>query len=292
MQFKGVITSLITPFKGGLIDTQGLKENIDFQIKNGVDGLLIGGTTGESLTLELDEYEHLVQTAVRASGGKVPLLVNIGESATRRSLMKMEMATKLKADGLLVVTPAYNRPSQDGLYKHFTTIAKASTLPVILYNNPARTGVSIEVDTLMKLAKVENIIGIKESSGSIQLAQDMLYYLPRDFLFLSGEDRLTLPLIALGAGGVISVLSNLSPKQMVAFVRSALEGDFEIAREKERELYPFFKACSFETNPAPIKAMMALLGRASGGCRLPLASLDPQNIERLEELLKVKKVPL
>lgn len=292
MQFKGVITSLITPFKGEVIDVEGLRENISFQIKNGVNGLLVGGTTGEAPTLDLDEYELLIQTTAHVCGGQLPLIVSVGESATKRSLIKMEMATTWGADALLVATPAYNRPSQEGLYQHFKTIANMSKLPVILYNNPIRTGVSIELSTLMRLTKIDGIAGIKESSGVIQTAQDILYHLPRHLTFLSGEDRLILPLMASGAGGVISVLSNLMPKQIVEFVQLILDQDIEQARKKERALYPFFQACSFETNPVPIKTMMNLLGRAAGGFRLPLTSLKQANIERLETLLDLKASPI
>ncbi len=288
MQFKGVITSLVTPFKGDLLDVDGLRENIGFQIENNVDGVLAGGSTGECSTLDLDEYELLIQTAAAACKQRVPLLVNIGESATKRSLIKMEIATKWGADALLVAAPSYNRPSQEGLYQHFKTVADMSKLPIILYNNPIRTGVSIELKTLMRLSEVEGIVGIKESSGRVQIAQDMLYHLPYHLTVLSGEDRLTLPLMALGAKGVVSVLANLMPKRLVEFVRSIIDKEFDKSREKERELYPFFAACSLETNPVPIKTMMNLLGRAAGECRLPLTSLEKINIEKLEKLLDLR----
>ncbi|WP_420422610.1 4-hydroxy-tetrahydrodipicolinate synthase [Simkania sp.] len=289
MRLEGVITSLITPFKNQTLDVEGLKENIRFQLENGVSGILVGGTTGEAPTLDMDEYEMLIRTAAELIQKKVPLLVSIGESATKRSLIKMEMATDLGADALLVATPAYNKPSQEGLYQHFKAIAGSSKIPLILYNNPSRTGVSIELSTLLRLVEIDNIIGIKESSGSIQVAQEMLYHIPSDFIFLSGEDNLTLPLIALGARGVVSVLSNLKPQEMVSFVETALKGDFSKAREKQHVLYPFFQACFCETNPVPIKTMMALLGKAAGHCRLPLAPLKNENIERLQTLLKLSQ---
>ena len=258
-------------------------------MENGVSGILVGGTTGEAPTLDMDEYEMLIRTAAGMIQRKVPLLVSIGESATKRSLIKMEMATALGADALLVATPAYNKPSQEGLYQHFKAIAGSSKIPLILYNNPSRTGVSIELATLLRLVQINNIIGIKESSGSIQIAQEMLYYIPTDFIFLSGEDNLTLPLIALGARGVVSVLSNLKPQEMVSFVETALKGDFARAREQQHVLYPFFQACFCETNPVPIKTMMSLLGKAAGHCRLPLAPLKNENIERLQTLLKLSQ---
>jgi len=287
MQLDGVITSLITPFKEQSLDAEGLKENILFQLENGVSGLLAGGTTGEAPTLDLEEYQLLIQASSETIQKKVPLLVSIGESATKRSLVKMEMATELGADALLMATPAYNKPSQEGLYQHFKAIAASSKLPLILYNNPSRTGVSIELSTFLRLVEIENVIGIKESSGNIQVAQEMLYHLPEDFIFLSGEDNLTLPLIALGARGVVSVLSNLMPEQMVTFVQKALAGDFASARILQSKLYPFFRACFCETNPVPIKTMMALLGKAAGHCRLPLAPLKNENIERLQTLLQL-----
>ena len=289
MQLEGVITSLITPFKEQSLDVEGLRENILFQMEKGVSGLLAGGTTGEAPTLDLEEYRLLIQTSAETIQKKIPLLVSIGESATKRSLMKMEMATELGADALLVATPAYNKPSQEGLYQHFKAIAASSKLPLILYNNPSRTGVSIELATLLRLIEIENVIGIKESSGSIQVAQEMLYHLPKDFIFLSGEDILTLPLIALGARGVVSVLSNLMPEQMIAFAQAALSGDFESARAQQHKLYSFFQACYCESNPVPIKTMMALLGKAAGHCRLPLAPLKNENIQRLQTLLQLSQ---
>lgn len=289
MQLEGVITSLITPFKGQTLDVEGLKQNLHFQLEKGVTGLLAGGTTGEAPTLDLAEYEQLIQIVSETTQKKVPLLVSIGESATKRSLLKMEIATKFKADALLVATPAYNKPSQEGLYQHFKAIGRSSKLPLILYNNPSRTGVSIEVETLLRLIEIDSIVGIKESSGSIQVAQEMLYHLPSDFIFLSGEDNLTLPLIALGARGVVSVLSNIMPEQMIHFVNAALSGDFTTARSWQQKLYPFFHACFYESNPVPIKTMMGLLGMAAGNCRLPLAPLKNENIEKLQTLLKLSQ---
>jgi len=284
---RGVITSLVTPFDGDGLDKKRFSELICSQIEQGVAGLLVGGTTGEAPTLELEEYEELVHTAAEATQRKVPLLVSIGESATKRSLIKMEMATEAGADALLLAAPAYNKPTQEGLYLHFKTIATRTKLPLFLYNHPGRTGVDIQIETLLRLAEIDSIIGIKESSGKIQTATDMLYHLPDDFIVLSGDDHLTLPLIALGAKGVISVLSNLMPKEMVAFTDAALKGDFETARLLQKELYPFFKACTYETNPVPIKTMMALLGLIKEKCRLPLAPLSDDNRTRLEALLRI-----
>lgn len=285
MQLGGVITSLITPFKGEYIDVEGFKKNILFQLEHGISGLLAGGTTGEAPTLDLDEFELLIQAAARTIQKKVPLIVSIGESATKRSLMKMEIATDLGADALLVATPAYNKPSQEGLYEHFKAIAASSKIPLILYNNPSRTGVSIEIKTLSRLIEIDSIIGIKESSERIQVAQEMLYELPEGFTVLSGEDNLTLSLISIGASGVMSVLSNLMPKEMVLFVNAALSGDFSTARFWQKKLYPYFQACFYESNPVPIKTMMSLSGKAAGNCRLPLTPLKNENREKLEALL-------
>lgn len=287
MQLNGVITSLITPFKDQFIDIEGFKQNILFQIEQGISALLVGGTTGEAPTLDLDEYQSLVKTATEVIAKRVPLIVSVGESATKRSLSKMEIAMDLGADALLVATPAYNKPSQEGLYQHFKAIASSTNLPLILYNNPSRTGVSIEIDTLLRLVEIDPIIGIKESSGSIQIAQEMLYFIPPNFIFLSGEDHLTLPLVALGAKGVMSVLSNLMPKEVMLLFKAALSDDFKTAREWQKKLYPFFQACHFETNPVPIKTMMRLLGRPSGDCRLPLASLNRGNLDKLRVLLEL-----
>jgi len=287
MQLGGVITSLITPFKGESIDVEGFKKNILFQLEHGISGLLAGGTTGEAPTLDLDEFKLLIQTAAKTIQKKIPLIVSIGESATKRSLMKMEIATDLGADALLIATPAYNKPSQEGLYEHFKAIAASSKIPLILYNNPSRTGVSIEIKTLVRLIEIDSIIGIKESSERIQVAQEMLYELPERFTVLSGEDNLTLPLISIGASGVMSVLSNLMPKEVVLFVNAALSGDFSSARLWQKKLYPYFQACFYESNPVPIKTMMSLSGKAAGNCRLPLTPLKNENRAKLEALLNL-----
>ncbi len=287
MRLSRTITALITPFHEDKIDLVGFSENIKFQLKHSISALLVGGTTGESAMLDLSEFESLVSVAAETIHQKVPLIVSIGESATKRSLVKMEMATKLGAEALLVVTPAYNKPSQEGLYIHFKTLAKASKLPLILYNNPSRTGVSLEIETIKRLCQIEKIIGIKESSGKIALAQKILYHLPREFIFLCGDDTLALPLIVLGAEGVISVLANLMPAQMVSFVDAALKNHIALARKLYEKLYPYFCACHFESNPIPIKKLMQLAGMSSGNCRLPLTCLSKEHEARLQALLEL-----
>ena len=286
MLLSRVITALITPFYEDRIDLEGFAKNIEFQLKHSVAALLVGGTTGESMTLDLSEFESLISVAAKTIRRRVPLMVGIGESATKRSLIKMEIATKLGADVLLVVTPAYNRPSQEGLYIHFKAIAKASKLPLILYNNPSRTGVALEIETLKRLSHIKGIIGIKESSGNMEFAQEMLYQLPREFLFLCGDDALALPLMVLGARGVISTLANLMPAQVVSFVEATLENDLVLAQKWYKKLYPYFRACRFESNPMPIKKLMQLKGLSSGNCRLPLTQLSSKHEKTLKALLE------
>ncbi|QVL56780.1 MAG: 4-hydroxy-tetrahydrodipicolinate synthase [Simkaniaceae bacterium] len=275
MSFSGTITALVTPFKEGKLNEQGLRENIWFQIEEGIEALLVLGTTGEGAALNPDEQKRVIQIAVEEK--KVPVIVNAGDLSTDRTIEKVKEAEKMGADGLLIIAPYYNRPSPEGLALHFEAVARETTLPIILYNHPKRTGVELSLDLLVRLSKKKNIIGIKDASGSIPFAASIRHVLP-DFLLFAGDDLISLPLLSIGAKGLISVLSNLMPHKVGQMVRN-------LDRTLYEELLPFMEMAQIETNPVPIKAMMELAKLSAGKPRLPLTSLTPDNQYRLKELL-------
>ena len=275
MSFSGIITALVTPFKEGRLDEQGLRENIWFQIEEGIDSLLILGTTGEGATLTSEERKKIIQIAVEEK--KVPLLVNAGDLSTARAIEKAKEAESLGADGLLMIAPYYNRPSQEGLALHFEAIAKETALPIILYNHPKRTGVELSLDVLKRLSKQKNIIGIKDASGSIPYAAAILDAIP-EFLLFAGDDLMSLPLLSIGAKGLISILSNLMPHKMGEMIRNCDQSLY-------RALFPFMEGAQIETNPVPIKAMMELAKLPAGDPRLPLAKLSKENQAYLKDLV-------
>ncbi len=283
---SGCMTAMVTPFDRKLeVDYEGLRENVKLQIEGGVSGLVPLGTTGESPTINDEERKMIIQNVVSEAAGKVPVIVGTGTNSTEKTVKYTKEAEKLGADAALVVSPYYNKPSQEGLYKHFEAVANATTLPLIIYNIAGRTGINIETSTLERLSRLDNIIGVKESSGSIVQIMEVISQLPEEFVVLSGDDNFTLPLIAMGGRGTISVASNLFPKMVSEMVGSALSGDHGKAKKLHYALLPLFKAIFIETNPVPIKTAMNILGMHAGGVRLPLCELQPQNAERLKSVL-------
>lgn len=282
----GVFTALVTPFIRDKIDEAGLAENIRFQIASGVQGLVVLGSTGEGATLTDAERERVIQVAVKAAGGRVPVVAGTGDNATHRAIAKIVRAQQLGADLALVVTPYYNRPTQQGLFLHYKSIAESTSLPFLLYNVPTRTGVNLEPETIRRLFSFSSIIGIKEEFAQIAVLKRMAMDHRPDFAILSGNDVTALPEIALGAQGVISAVSNLVPADVVALTTAMLEGRYDDARHWHYRLLPLFQAAFLETNPAPIKAAMAHCGMAAGPCRLPLTDLLPENWAKLERVLK------
>ena len=278
MKLTGTITAMITPFCGNKLDHNGLCANIDFQLKNGVDGILVLGTTGESPTLSSDEQEQVITIAVEKAKGKVPVLVGTGSNSTQEAIKKTQRAKDLGADIALIVAPYYNKP-----------IANSVDIPIIIYNIPGRCAVNIETPTLLRLASFPNIIGIKECSGNLVQMSEILHLVTRkhpQFLVYAGDDIMTLPMIALGASGIISVVSNLIPDQIVSLVNASLKGQFDLSREIHQRLIPLFKILFIETNPSPIKTAMEFCGFASGGLRLPLCSMSVENTQLLHQVLK------
>lgn len=289
MDLKGTVTALITPFKGEALDREGFERNIAFQLECGVDGILPLGTTGESPTLSAHEKEVVIQSAVKLAKGKVPVWVGTGSNSTVETIEKTRHAEELGADIALIVTPYYNKPMQEGIYRHFKAVAEATSLPIVLYNIEGRCGRNIETSTLKRLAEIPSIVGVKEASGNVLQMSEVIRetaLIRDDFAVFSGDDALTFPLMALGGVGGISVVSNLVPKKLVAMTTALLEKRYDAAREMHHALFPLFRVLFIEVNPVPIKEAMALCGMAAGKTRLPLCEMLPENRKRLEEVLK------
>jgi 4-hydroxy-tetrahydrodipicolinate synthase len=281
--FHGAITALVTPFSSGRVDEARLRKNVNFQIEQGIDGLVPCGTTGESPTLSHDEHNRVVDIVVEAAAKRVPVIAGTGSNCTEEALAMTRHAKAAGADGSLQVVPYYNKPTQEGMYRHFMTIAEKVELPIVLYNIPGRCGVAMTPKTVARLAAHPNIVAIKEATGSLDMASEIASLC--DITILSGDDSLTLPLAAVGGRGVISVLSNIIPARIADLARLANEGNFEDARKLHLELFPLFKGMFIETNPIPIKAAMKLMGMDTAEVRLPLCDLLPESHTALKKLL-------
>ena len=289
MKLEGVITALVTPFtESGAVDEDGLRSNIRFQLERGVDGILPLGTTGETPCLTGDECDLVLRVAVEEAKGKVPILAGTGSNSTVKTVEATRRACDLGADCALVVTPYYNKPTQDGIVAHFEAAAGASDLPVLVYNIQGRTGTNIETSTLERIAGIPGILGVKEASGRIGQMGDVIARIQsrrEGFAVLSGDDALTLPLLALGGRGVVSVISNLVPELVRDLVRAGLSGDFETARTLHYRLLTLVEVAFIESNPIPIKAAMDRCGLAGGNVRLPLTPIRPEHLARVEAVL-------
>ena len=284
MEIKGCYTALITPFKDGKICYAALQELIDEQIRSGVKGIIPAGTTGESPTLSFKEHKELIENVVRFVDRRCQVIAGTGGNATLEALELTRFAKQVGVDATLQVAPYYNKPSQEGLYKHFSSLANSVDLPIVLYNIPGRTGVEIGIDTLSRLSKNENIVAIKEASQDIERVSQTL--LNTDLVILSGDDSKTLPMITLGAKGVISVASNLIPEKIVKLVDFALSDALQQARQLHLQLYPLFTSLFVETNPVPIKTALATMGRITEEFRLPLCSPSEKNRNILIQEMK------
>jgi 4-hydroxy-tetrahydrodipicolinate synthase len=282
---SGCYTALITPFRDGQVDETALRALVDRQIAGGVSGLVPCGTTGEAPALSASEWDRVVSVVVEAAGGRLPVVAGTGSNCTTTVIERTRRARTLGADGALVVTPYYNRPTQDGLFQHFAAVAEAVDLPLVLYNVPGRTGVNLLPETVLRLADVQGIVGIKEASGSLDQASQIVREVPKAFVVLSGDDSLTLPMMGVGARGVISVVSNIAPDAVSALTAACLEGDFATGRALHLALFDLCRAMFVETNPAPVKAAVALLGYCSPEVRLPLAPLSEAAQRRVETAL-------
>jgi 4-hydroxy-tetrahydrodipicolinate synthase len=284
--FRGTFTALVTPFRDGGIDVPAFETLIEAQIAAGITGVVAIGTTGESPTLSHEEREQLIRLAVATADKRCLVIAGTGSNATAHALADTKMAENLRADGALLVAPYYNKPSQEGLFRHFKAIADATTLPIILYNIPGRCSVDIMPETVARLAnECRNIVSIKEASGSVERVGELRRRLPESFTILSGDDSLTLPFMAVGAAGVVSVASNLFPSHVCALVRACESGDLKSAGELHQKLLPLFKDLFIEPNPVPVKTALGWRGALSGEVRLPLCEMSEANRARLRKTL-------
>jgi len=284
--FRGTFTALVTPFRNGAIDVSAYEKLIETQIAAGITGIVAVGTTGESPTLSPEEREQVIRLAVTSAKKRCIVLAGTGSNSTHHAMADTKMAEKIGVSGALLVAPYYNKPSQEGLFRHFKTIANATSLPIMLYNIPGRCGVDIGPDTVVRLAtECRNIVSIKEASGSVERVSELRARLPQAFTILSGDDSLTLPFMSVGAVGVVSVASNLFPAEICALVRAFESGDVTAAERLHRKLFPLFKALFIEPNPVPIKTALNWRGAISGECRLPLCEMTETNQIRLRKTL-------
>tara|TARA_Y100000588_G_C14162252_1_gene885321 strand:+ start:455 stop:1333 length:879 start_codon:yes stop_codon:yes gene_type:complete len=285
--FTGLYTALVTPFKKGRLDERSLKDLIDIQLKAGVDGIVPVGTTGESPTVDFEEHVRIIELAVYYAKGKCKVIAGSGANSTEEAIYLTKSAEYAGADGSLQVSPYYNKPSQEGIYAHFSEIAKSTNLPIILYSIPGRCNVEIGVNTVSRLANdCPNIRCIKEAGGDADRVSQLRAVLPKAFTILSGDDALTLPFMSVGAQGVISVASNLLPKQLTKMVHSYLKGDHKAALKLHDKYYTLFKDLFIETNPVPVKAALAMKGLVKEEYRLPLVKMHPDNRRCLRGTLK------
>ncbi|NPA53218.1 MAG: 4-hydroxy-tetrahydrodipicolinate synthase [Aquificae bacterium] len=286
--FKGSLVALITPFKDGSIDRNSLKRLIDFHVENGTDAIVVAGTTGESATLTFSEHEELINLAVEYANKRIPIVAGTGANATHEAIALTKAAEKAGADGSLQIVPYYNKPTQEGIYQHFKAIAEETNLPLILYNIPSRTGVDMLPETFARLfADFPNVIGLKEATGKVDRVSEIISLTNPDVVILSGDDALTLPMIAVGAKGVISVANNLVPKDIAEMCRLALDGKIEEARKIHDKYWKLFKVLFIETNPIPVKTAAYLMKLIDDlEMRLPLYYMKPENEEKLKSVLK------
>jgi 4-hydroxy-tetrahydrodipicolinate synthase len=285
--FRGTFTALVTPFSDGGIDVSGFERLIETQITAGITGIVAIGTTGESPTLSHEEREELIRVAVGRTNKRCLVLAGTGSNSTEHAISQTKLAEKLGVDAALLVAPYYNKPSQEGLFRHFKAIADTTHLPIMLYNIPGRCGVDIMPDTVARLAKeCGNVVSIKEASGSVERIGELRRCLPDTFTILSGDDSLTLPFMAVGAVGVVSVASNLFPSEVCALVHACESGDLKLAEQLHRKLLPLFKDLFIEPNPVPVKAALGWRGTMSAEVRLPLCEMSGANQARLRKTLE------
>lgn len=285
-RLKGVWTALVTPFQNGKLDGERLRALVDAQVAGGVAGLVPAGTTGESPTLPMEEHRAVIESVVKAAAGRIPVVAGAGTNSTEETLQLCRDALEVGADGVLLVTPYYNRPSQRGIFLHFQAVFDSVNIPVVMYNIPGRTGVNIEPETMALLRPSGRLAGVKEAAGSCDQVSRILELCGPDFPVLSGDDSLTLPFMSVGARGVISVVSNIAPRETVQMVDAYAQGRFAEALAMHRRLFPLIKALFIETNPAPVKTALGLLGLCSDEMRLPLAPMEEANVVRLRKAMQ------
>jgi len=284
--FKGSMVALVTPFKDGRLDEDKLRELVEFQIKNGTDCLVPCGTTGESATLSLAEHERVIELVIECAGGRIPVVAGSGSNNTAEAIRLTHHAKDSGADGALLINPYYNKPTQEGLYRHFKAIADEVDIPIVLYNIASRTGVNMEPETVARLSKIKNIVAIKEASGSLEQMSRIASLCGKGLTLISGDDSLTLSLMAVGGIGVISVVANIVPKDVSNMVKAFEQGDIKKARRLHYKLLPLVKAMFIETNPIPVKTSMGLMGMIDPELRLPMCEMSKPNLAKLKKALK------
>ncbi len=294
MKFFGTYTALVTPFRNGTLDTTAYRQLIEKQIASGVDGIVPVGTTGESPTLTTEEHTEVVRLTIELAQGAVQVIAGTGSNSTAEAVHLTQEAEKLGADAALLVAPYYNKPSQEGLYRHYREIAHSTSLPLVLYSIPGRCGIEIKAETVVRLASdCPNIVALKEAGGNVERVSQLRTMLPSHFALLSGDDSLTLPFLAVGAQGVISVASNVIPQEISRFVQAWHEGKPDVALRFHLKYYTFFKSLFVEANPAPLKYALSLLGRSSVEVRLPLCELSASSKETVRRALEqIELLPL
>jgi 4-hydroxy-tetrahydrodipicolinate synthase len=288
--FKGSIVAIVTPFKNGAVDEEKLRELVEFQIEGGTDAIVPCGTTGESSTLDYEEHDRVIQIVVEQVKKRVPVIAGTGSNSTREAIEMTEHAKQLGADGCLLVTPYYNKPTQEGLYLHYKAVAEAVAIPQILYNVPGRTGVNLLPETVARLSAIKNIVAIKEATGSLQQASEILALCGDQIDVLSGDDFITFPMMACGAKGVISVLANIMPKAVASLTDAYFAGDLATARKLHLDTLKISNAMFIESNPVPVKTALGLMGKCSDEVRLPLAPMSEANKNKLTAIMKEYKL--
>src|SRR6058998_3363356 len=285
--FQGSFVALVTPFRNGRLDEAKVRELVELHASHGTDGIVPCGTTGESPTLSHAEHKRVVEVVIEAARGRVPVIAGTGSNSTAEAIDLTAHAKKAGARGALVVNPYYNRPTQEGLYRHFRAVAEAVDIPILVYNIASRTAVNVETDTLARLVKdCPSIVGVKEASGSLDQMTQVVLACGPDFSVLSGDDNLTLPLMSVGGRGVVSVVANLVPRQTAEMTHAALAGDWKLARDLHLKLFPLCRAMFIETNPIPVKEAMAMLGMIEPEFRLPMCRMSEPNRQRLRTVLE------
>jgi 4-hydroxy-tetrahydrodipicolinate synthase len=285
--FQGSFVAMVTPFRNGKVDEAKLRELVELHVANGTDGLIPCGTTGESPSLHHDEHRRVVEIVVEAARGRIRVVAGTGSNSTAEAIDLTKHAERAGAAGALVVNPYYNKPTQEGLYRHFRAVAESVAIPILVYNIQSRTAVNVETDTMARLARdVRNIVGVKEASGSLDQMSQVIAACGPDFSVLSGDDNITLPLLAIGGSGVVSVIANIVPRETADLVHAALDGDWKRARDLHYRLFPLARAAFLETNPIPIKEAMAMAGMIEPEFRLPMCRMSDANREKLRAILK------
>ncbi len=283
--FSGSLVALVTPFKEGKVDWKSLEELVQFHLENGTHGIVPCGTTGESATLNHKEHNEVIQTVIKAAKKRIPVIAGTGSNSTEEAVNLTRAAEEAGANGALLISPYYNRPTQEGIYQHYKKVASAVDIPLIVYNIPSRTGSKIEPETLARLSEIKNIAGVKEATGSVDQAIEIMRLCGDRLAVYSGEDSLTYSLMALGGKGVISTVTNVVPKEMSELTEACMQGDWEKGREIQFRLIPLIRNLFIETNPIPVKTALSLMGKCRGDLRLPLTPMGEPNLKKLKQAM-------